>query len=78
METPVNVNEMSRKQIYAYFRKHDDSHLWPIRNKFNVTERAIRKNRKEENYFGEKREGLELFLSLENHCSEIVNNEKNW
>lgn len=75
---PPNVNELSRRQIYKLFRKNDDSHLWPIRNKFNVTERAIRQNRKFEKEYGEKSEGLELFRSLDQLCSDIVNNEKNW
>ena len=37
-----DVTDMSIQQINALFRKHDESHLWPVCGRFNVTERAIR------------------------------------
>lgn len=49
------------RQINAYFRANDDSHKWPICNKFNATERAIRRIRKLQLYSG----GLEYFHVLE-------------
>lgn len=69
---------MSIRQINAYFRKHDESHKFPICGKFDVTERAIRKLRKLRHDGLCVSEGLEYYLSLENIISEIVNDEKNW
>lgn len=62
------------RQINAYYRANDCSHQWPICNKFDVTERAIRRLRKEGLYNG----GLEYFLALDAEISSIVNNENNW
>ena len=76
--TNEQINEMSIRQINAYFRKEDDSHLFPIRGKFNATERAIRKLRKLRREGLEIREGLEYYLALENTITEIVNDRKNW
>ena len=70
------INEMSIRQINAYFRENDDSHLFPIRGRFNATERAIRRIQKK------KRDGLcvnpgyEYFLTLENEISKIVNDPR--
>lgn len=70
MEQPKNVNEMSVRQINAYFRKNDDSHLWPICGRFNATERAIRRVRRMGLAgYG----GLEYYLTVEREISEIVN-----
>jgi hypothetical protein len=74
MLEPVNINEMTRKQIFKLFRKNDESHLWPISNKFNATERAIRQLKKFERDYGQL-EGLELFLTLDSNISTIVNNK---
>lgn len=67
----INYNEMSKREINAHFRLEDDSDKWPICGKFNVTERAIRRVRK--NFPG--LEGLEYALTLENEISHIVNHE---
>ncbi len=40
-----DVSDMSIREINALFRKHDESHKWPVRGRFNVTERAIRRVR---------------------------------
>ena len=79
METRFEViNEMSIRQINKMFRENDESKLFPICGKFNVTERAIRRIRKR------RRDGLcvnpgyEYYLTLENEISEIVNDEKKW
>ena len=70
MEQPKNVNETSGRQINAYFRKNDDSHLWPICGRFNATERAIRRVRRMGLAgYG----GLEYYLTVEREISEIVN-----
>lgn len=73
MEEPKNVCEMSVRQINAYFRKHDDSHLWPICGRFNATERAIRRIRRYRRDGMEVCSGLEYYLTLEREISEIVN-----
>ena len=65
----MNFNEMSKRQINKYFRKNDDSNKWPICGKFNATEMAIRKVRKN---FSEL-QGLEYALTLEGEISRIVN-----
>ena len=66
------------KEVNDLFLQQDDSHLWPIRGKFNATKRALNRIRKAE------KEGLifddllSYALTLEAEISEIVNNEKNW
>lgn len=64
-------NEVSKRKINYFFRLMDDSNLWPICGKFNATERAIRRIRR--NFPG--LEGLEYYLTLENEVSRIVNAE---
>ncbi len=59
----------SIQEINAYFREIDESHLWPICNKFDVTERAIRRLRKHQMYNG----GPEYFYALDTEISTIVN-----
>lgn len=61
----------STRVINAYFRANDCSHLWPICNKFDATERAIRRLRKQQYYNG----GLEYFYALEAEITRIVNTE---
>jgi hypothetical protein len=41
----VDVSDLSVRQINALFRQNDESSKWPIRGRFNVTERAIRRVR---------------------------------
>ena len=67
------INEMSIRQINAYFRKIDESHLWPIFMRFNVTERAIRKIRRLRRMGLEINSGYEYYLTLEREISKIVN-----
>ena len=67
------INEMSIRQINAYFRKIDESHLWPIFGRFNVTERAIRRLRRFRRQGLEINPGYEYYLSLEREISQIVN-----
>lgn len=69
------INELSKKQINALFRKEDDSNLWPICGRFNATERAIRKLRRLEKEGLEVNSGLEYYLALKDLFSEIVNKE---
>jgi len=68
MIEPENVNEMSIRQINAYFRKNDESHKWPVCGRFNATERAIINVRKQG-----LNGGLEYYLALEAEIGRIVN-----
>jgi len=76
MEEPKNVNEMSIRQINAYFRKNDDSKKWPVCGRFNATERAIRRLRKSRREGLEINPGLEYYLALEQEIIRIVNDPR--
>jgi len=65
------------KAINKIFRKQDESHLIPISNRFNVTERAIRQARKFQRESSAVY-GLEYCYLLDTLISNIVNNERNW
>ena len=69
--TEEKIHSMTTRQINKYFREHDESHLWPICNKFDATERAIRRLRKTGIYDG----GMEYWLALESEIGRIVNAE---
>jgi hypothetical protein len=71
--TDAIINEMSIREINRHFRNEDESNKWPICGKFNVTERAIRKVRKQG-----LNGGLEYYLALETEIGRIVNDERNW
>lgn len=73
MYEPKNVNEMSVRQINAYLRKNDDSHLWPVCGRFNATERAIRRVRRLRKQGLDIYDGLEYYLTVEREICEIVN-----
>ena len=45
---------------------------WPIRHKFNVTERAIRRV----SWLFPGLQGLEYYLAVDNEIGKIVNDEK--
>lgn len=66
------------KAINSLYREQDESDLWPIRGKFNVTERAIKRARKFRQEVTGPLYGLEYCLLLEGIMNEIVNNDKNW
>jgi len=74
-ETDTNLG--TRKNINKLFRQQDDSHLWPVSGKFNVTERAIRRANKMERANGTM-SPLEYALFLEEETSRIVNDSNNW
>lgn len=64
----------SKREINAYFRSIDESNLWPICNKFDATERAIRRlRRSDDGCLADG--GLEYFLALDSEISRIVNAE---
>ena len=61
--------------INRLFREQDDSKLWPISGKFNVTERAIRHARKFERD-SDVMSSYEYALFIEAETSRIVNDPK--
>lgn len=65
----------NRARINALYRSQDDSHLWPICGRFNVTERAIRRIRRLEREGAVIGDGLEYAYTLESVMSEIVNSD---
>ena len=68
----------NRKEVNQLYYQQDDSNLWPIRGKFNVTKRAINRIRKAEKEGLVFDDLLAYALTIESEISEIVNNEKNW
>jgi hypothetical protein len=66
------------RAVNRYYRDHDESHLWPIRGKFDATERAIRNARQWRRDSGTDAAGLEYVELLDMFIGEIVNNERNW
>ena len=65
------IENGSIRTINAYFRTNDESHKWPINNRFNATERAIRRLQKLRTYTG----GVEYFHALDAEISKIVNEQ---
>ena len=59
------------QQINAYYRGIDESHKWPICNRFDVTEIAIKRLRKSGLFNG----GLEYFMALDSEIGQIVNSQ---
>ena len=70
----VDVTDMSIRQINQLFRKHDESHKWPICGRFNATERAIRRVRSVMRCNGATG-GFEYALLLDEVIGKIVNEE---
>jgi hypothetical protein len=62
-------------EINRLFRRQDQSNLWPVNNKFDATERAIRRVRKFCHDGGYTCTGLEYALNLDSELSRIVNDE---
>ena len=63
----------NRSGIFTHFRNKDESYLFPIFNRFNVTEKAIRQLYKYEKASGEYLIGLDLCYFLNSEISNIVN-----
>lgn len=72
MDKLEQIENGTTREINAYFRANDTSHQWPICNKFNVTERAIRRIRR---IYGTNNGGYEYFHMLGTEISNIVNNQ---
>jgi len=71
----IYVGSFNRTAINRLFRKQDESHLYPINGRFNVTERAIRRLQERQRDGLVLDDGLEYALALEMEISSIVNNE---
>lgn len=75
--TPEQIAELAEPfeglaniaRINREYRRDDESHLWPICNKFDVTERAIRRVRRQ----GYALYGLEYAYAIDHEISNIVN-----
>ena len=67
------ITQKEIAEVNQLARQVDESHLWPVRGRFNVTERAIRKARQYRRDAGECEtvEDYESLLAL--FESEIVN-----
>jgi hypothetical protein len=64
---------ISRREINKLFREQDESDEWPVRGRFNATNRAIRRIQKLQRESGIYLEGLEYALAVEHEISCIVN-----
>lgn len=71
----TDSNLAIRRQINKLFRSQDDSKLFPIFDRFNVTERAIRKACKLESV-SDIMSPYEYALYLEDKMCSIVNQEQ--
>ena len=60
------------KEINRLYRRQDESHFYPISNRFDATERAIRKARAFQRDAGAVY-GLEYSLLIDGILSDIVN-----
>lgn len=60
------------RAINKIYRSQDESDLWPVKGRFNVTERAIRRVQRFARSNGAIY-GLEYCLAIENEMSDIVN-----
>lgn len=71
-ETDEKEGLANIRAINKIYRSQDDSDLWPVKGRFNVTERAIRRvgvfTRSNGAIYG-----IEYCYALENEMSNIVN-----
>ena len=68
-----DVTDMSIRQVNKLFRQNDESSLWPVNGRFNATERAIRRLRRNVLPHTGPTGGSEYAQMLDNEISEIVN-----
>lgn len=70
--------KFNRRKINHLFLMQDESHLWPIMGRFNVTKRAVNRAREFISESGQDLTGLEYASLLDSIMVEIVNNSVNW
>lgn len=63
----------NRAEINRLFRRQDESHLYPVNNRFNATERAIRRLQRDQRDGLCINDGLEYALALEMTIGSVVN-----
>ena len=68
----------SKTDVNRHFLKQDDSDLWPISGRFNVTKRAINRIKRLQAQGLIFDSLLSYALTIEQITSEIVNDENNW
>lgn len=66
------TNRANRGAINKLYRKQDDSHLYPINNRFNVTDKAISRAQWFNREAGCDMAGLEYALFIEDMTGFIV------
>lgn len=69
----TDTNRAIRRQINKLFREQDSSKLYPIRNNFHATNRAIGRARRHERLSGVEMEPLEYALFLDLQISSMGN-----
>ena len=72
MELPPEADAMTIRQINRWFRLHDESHLWPVKGRFNATDRAIKRLQGYE-YIAYRGEGAVYAANLHEEIGQIVN-----
>lgn len=70
-----NVEDMSIRQLNRLFRQNDESHKWPVQGRFNATERAIRRIRRNILSHIGPTGGIEYAMMLDQEISRIVNSQ---
>ncbi len=68
-----NLNIKSLRKINKLMRLRDESHLYPINNRYNVTDRSINHYRRYLNNAIGCTTNLEYALTIENLISQYVN-----
>ena len=71
----IDVTDFTISQVKALFRKHDESNLFPICGRFNVTERAIRRLNRAIKSGLTFECGYDYALALDEEITNIVNAE---
>jgi len=66
---PEAADAMTIRQINRWFRIRDESHLWPVKDRFNATDRAINRLRR----LNHDWEGEVYASTLYEEISRIVN-----
>lgn len=66
------VGARNTAAINKYFRDRDESGLYPVDGRFNATERAIRKVRREFTECGMRCEGLEYAQAIDATLDRII------
>jgi len=71
-ETSQSDRQKQYRVVDRLYRQQDESHLWPIKGRFNVTNRAIKSARR---YLYERGDlsALEYSLVVDEIISDIVN-----